>query len=468
MLGQRDATVGGTPELMEAFGATAAGVAEVLLRQSIMLREARERARATGDPAFSGGRFPETDLALRSIVDRIRDLGETASRAGAALRTADTTARMDIVFMSASQFTQVFGSAHPHTTPAPTPGPAPPTPPGPGPAPGGPTTVEDWRRVAYERAGVDTKDWDTSADMRTNDQRIRAIWDRYGQLYLANPKHLWWAGMAKFAGATVYAGMMDLKSVVDIADAEARRRALRQWIEQAMPGVGDDAAGHVLSVLVDLTGNQLNDFLDAFQRMEKAIADDLLWQHEVYRAAGLAALLPLVDRAYADRPDERRLLHRGWTEIDSGDPARVAAGTRDLVDVEQNYVLPPHFREMRSSPAGFAFAEILTFTAESPVPGGQAYRDVMIDKGLGDDILHGLGIPDPDVPFYRWDLPAPLDRIEGNLTLENDRWKWITRDMSPAYERFLAQHPDQMKQAMNTPVTELANARRKSPLPYQR
>jgi hypothetical protein len=464
MPAQPEATVGGTPELMEAFGATAAGVAEVLNRQSILLREARERMRATGDPTFSGGRFPETDLAMQSIVNRIRDLGETAGRVGAALRTADTTARMDIVFMSASQFTQVFGSAYPQTTPTPTPTP----PKGPGAAPGSPTTVDGWRQVAYERAGVDTKDWDTGADMRTNDERIRAIWDRYGELYLADPTHLWWAGMAKFAGATVYAGMMDLKSVVDITDAEARRRALREWIEQAVPGVGDDAAGHVLSVLVDLTGDQLDDFLDAFQRMEKAIADDLLWQHEVYRTGGLAALLPLVDQAYAGRPRERELLRGGWTDIASGDPGRVAAGTRNLVEVEQNHVLPPYFDEMRSSPAGFAFAEILTFTAESPVPGGQAYREVMIDKGLGDDILHGLGIPDLDVPFYRWRLPDPLDRIEGNLTLKDDRWKWITRDMSPAYERFLAEHPDQMEQAMKTPVADLANARRKSPLPYQR
>jgi hypothetical protein len=443
-----DTLMTATPELLDEYAARAGGAADALNRQALVLRDALQRFDATCDRATVSGPLPDPDQ-FRSLAARIHDLGREVAAVAAAVRTADTTAQVDLVIMRQSAFEPALRQATAPPTPAPTPV---------DPAVPHPTSIAGWRRLAYERAGVDTASWDPTVDMRANDARIQAIWERYGQFYLADPKHLWWAGMAKFAGSTVYAGMMDLKSIVDIAGAEERPRAIREWLSHATPGLADDALNRLASVLVDMTAEQLNGFLGLFQRMEKAIADDLLWQHEAYRTGGLPALLPfhLMGRI-------RTPVMNAWFDINSGDPSRVARGTRALVDQEQRKILPPYFDELRSTRAGEAFAEVLTLTTESPIPGGKAYRDVMVsDRQLGP-----IPLPDPRVPAHRRFLPGQLGRVRGNVADKDDRWEWIIRDMFPAYRRFLTDHREQMDVMMRTPVADLAHERRKSPVPYR-
>jgi hypothetical protein len=443
-----DALMSAVPELLDAYAAKATGVADALTRQAGELAAAVDRFTASTNRSALPGPLPDP-TRYRELAGRVADLGNRAGTTAAAVRTADTTPQVDLVFMPQTAFEQARARVAP-----PPPGPAPAAPP---PQPGSPplpSSAEGWRRLAYERIGIDPARWDAAADMRTNDAAIRAIWDRYGELYLSDPQHLWWAGMAKLGGSTVYAGMMDLKTMADLPD-DARAEALRQWIERLSPGVSGEALARLAATLTPLSSEQLNSFVVLFQRMQKAIADDLLWQHEAYRARGIPGLLPhlLTGRLHLDT-------YRAWLDIASGKPARVSQGNRALLEHEQRTILPRFYDELRSTPAGTAFAELITLTTESPIPGGRAYRDVMVARTWP---IPGL---DPEVPFPRAFMPGPLGRVRGNIADKDDRWEWITRDMWPAHERLLAQDPARMDQLMHTPVRELADARRLVPLPY--
>jgi hypothetical protein len=427
------------PELLDDYAARAAGVSGALAHEADRLAAAIDRFTATCDRSLLRGPLPDP-ARYRALATRIGELGTEAARTAAAVRTADTTAGVDIVSMPQAAFARArAGRAQPV-------------------APTAPPSIDEWRRRAYGNAGIDSTRWDPRADMHTNDATIRAVWERYGQLYLADPGRFWWAGIAKLGGATVYAGMMDLTSIADVTDREARVRALREWVQRAAPGLADDVVGWLLARIVEVSGEQLDSFIALFQRMQRAIADDLLWQHEAFLAGGLAALAPYVHRGLSAE------VYAAWVDIASGDRARVARGNLQLLEQEQREVLPDLYGELSGSPAGMALVEVLTLMTESPVPGGKPYRDVMVSEMR----LGPIPLPDPDVPLHRQLLPGPPAHVRGSIADTDDRWEWITADMWPAYERFVRAQPDQLDELMRTPVAELAEPRRESPLPYGR
>jgi hypothetical protein len=426
--------VSGVPENMDTWVAAAGGAAENLARRAGALREAQDSFRARCDRSLVPGDLPDVAATVERLSELTRVLGEDVARTAAAFRRLDTTPmKVDIVIVEQSALDRALTLVDPL-----------------------PTTVEGWRRRAYEKAGVDITGWDTSDDMMVNDARIQAIWERYGQLWLADPSKLQWAGMAKLGGCLVYAGMMDLRGVVALADPIARQQALRQWVERQMPGVDNIAVSWLTGQLLNLSSDTLRRFLAKFQQMQKAIADDLLWQHEAYLSGGLDALRP--HRAELGEAWEL------WQRIDSGDPATVTQANHELLRREQHDILPDHYAELRAidPPVGEVFTRVLTATAQSPIPGGRPYAEVI-------DIAPSAGGDDP-LPFQApWFLAEPIDDwligTKGNVAETTDRWAWIEADMWPAYQRY-AYNSEQLRRSMEAPVRTLADEHRILPIPY--
>ena len=94
---------------------------------------------------------------------------------------------------------------------------------------------ESWQFEALRLAGIDSEAWDPALDLAAIDAQVRAGWEYYGQLYASDPERFLWAGMAKLAGASVYAGLQDLHvlrraieagslSAEEVAEALRRQR----------------------------------------------------------------------------------------------------------------------------------------------------------------------------------------------------------------------------------------------------
>ena len=65
-----------------------------------------------------------------------------------------------------------------------------------------PLSVEQWRAIAYWRAGIDGSAWDPSQGLWANDATVQKVYDYYGSLFL-DRRELQWAGMASHHGADV-------------------------------------------------------------------------------------------------------------------------------------------------------------------------------------------------------------------------------------------------------------------------
>lgn len=95
-----------------------------------------------------------------------------------------------------------------------------------------------------------------------------------------------------------------------------------------------------------------------------------------------------------------------WDDIDSGDPARIAAANLQLVRREQGPVIQRYYDEMLARPSGETFTGELTGRAETPIPGSDSYRDFS---------------------------------EEGNLANYPDRFRWIKDSLWPAHQRLLGE-----------------------------
>jgi hypothetical protein len=144
----------------------------------------------------------------------------------------------------------------------------------------------------------------------------------------------------------------------------------------------------------------------------------------------------------------------------------VADGNVALLRREQLDIIQNDYEAMDShhGPAGDAFTEALTFTANNPIPGGHSYMH---------DYHHNVEIPlTPDVriPVVGWHLPqptvtTPIQVPTGNVSNFDDRWRWISQDMVPNYQHLL-HDPAHMQAIVDTPVADRAGDWRMVPLPY--
>lgn len=266
-----------------------------------------------------------------------------------------------------------------------------------------------WTNKALAAAGVSPADWKPTTRFRKTKPIFEKVYRYYADLYLADHR-LKWAAMAKLAGGEVYRGFRD-EIVVNEEFGEAVSKA----------GKRDDNA---LSV-GDLIGGAYQAYAGSMDiillQMQKAIFLDLAWQHQAYREGGIQALAAA--KARGEIGDD---IFRAWQDIDSGDPGRVSAGNMTLLKREQFTVLQGSgaggfYRQIQDIPDNDIIPETMSEEARSPIPGGKPFGKI---------------------------VPG------GDITKFEDRWKWLEKDMIPAFEKL---DPATLERLVNRSLDELAN-----------
>lgn len=329
----------------------------------------------------------------------------------------------------------------------------------------------DWAAVAYLQAGVDPATLDPGAGLVANDARVRAIYEFYGDAFRATPE-MQWAGFANLVGPTFYAGWQDihvLKTVIDDSD-----RAEYLWNVAMLP----ELPAPVWSIvdLVDAipvdgwdlaalaTSTTLGWLEVKMLAMQREIFDDIGWQLAAYRYGGLEA----VERGAAFLDDRRHLVD-AWTDVASGEPARLAEANRYFLEREQRQIIQDDYDAIFhfAPPAGPVLIALMSLIAQSPVPGGRPYREVVTREV-------SIPVPIPDEPdvWPPWELiPLSMGKISvtvprGNVANFDDRWEWIVTDLLPAYE-VLLDDPDRLHELIETPIeVRAAEQRLLGFLPY--
>jgi hypothetical protein len=251
-------------------------------------------------------------------------------------------------------------------------------------------SVADWRQRALRSAGIDPARWDPDAGFTATKPIVERVYAYDMELFNHDEKLLW-AGMAKLAGGQVYRGLTVTQATMDAAAMTA---------DQVVSA--DILIGYASTVQVKLLVGQ------------RAIFDDLAWQHQAFVEGGLPALEAASPAGLID----------AWRDIASGDPGRVRRGNRALLRREQEVVLAPFYASIRDIPDFEMIPKRMSADALSPIPGGKPFREV---------------------------VPG------GDITVFADRWKWIETDMLPAYEGLT---PARRRQLVNTPLADLAAHRR--------
>jgi hypothetical protein len=117
-----------------------------------------------------------------------------------------------------------------------------------------------------------------------------------------------------------------------------------------------------------------------------------------------------------------------WRKIDSGDPAQIADGNKQLLLREQSRVLQPYYDTISEMPNGKAFTEQTSSSTKSPIPGGQEFPD-----------------------------------DGGNVANLRDRWDWIEKDMLPKYQQLLTENPQEAKRLIGEPLDQAAKRFHQAP-----
>ena len=204
---------------------------------------------------------------------------------------------------------------------------------------------------------------------------LNAVYRFYEKIYLSATAYEW-AGLAKLAGASVYAGLSDF-----------------EWgkrIILVLPGFGPLSESLTISLSTEIQRILMNANRDIF--------DDLAWQFTAYRLSGLCALEFARENGADINIAPWRLIDEG---IENNDLTRIVAGNLALLRREQEIIAQPRWDELAGLPAGTGAVVSFLFSilAENPIPNGPDFADV---------------------------VPG------GNITVFDDRWAWVSDSPDPS------------------------------------
>jgi uncharacterized protein YukE len=324
--------------------------------------------------------------------------------------------------------------------------------------------ADEWRQISYFLAGIDH--WDPSEGLVANDANVQAVYKLYGELW-SHDHNLQWAGMANLVGPLFYGGWQDMETLRTLSDGGDRERYILETLGLPhLPGIlykPADLAQDLIpgGAISSLGSGELDWYEKRFLDMQKQIFDDMAWKHVAYSMGGIEMMRTLRSNGQIESTEMGN-----WEHIASGDPGRVDQGNLGLLRREQLRIIQNDYTDMdnHDGPVGDTFTEVLTFTANNPIPGGHSYMH---------DYHHNVEIPltpDVKVPFTPWHLPqahvtTPIQVPTGNVSNFEDRWNWISHDMVPNYQHLL-HDPGQMQAIVDTPVAQRADDWRMVPLPY--
>jgi hypothetical protein len=251
---------------------------------------------------------------------------------------------------------------------------------------------DKYQQQSFEALGLRDREQFDAMDMQ---ERNKLISGAYAGMYLADPDTYKWAGMAAYTSSKVGEGM---------ADAGA------------------------LGMVSQIDGDE---FGDSLEQGNKAIFDDIYWQHLAFQNGGVEELEKAAEqgtiapaqleswRALAAAQEARnQAMADGDDEALQAADAQVWAANKGLLRHEQEVVLQDGvytdhaemFEDMSSAWA----VDIAGFA--SPIPGD-----------------------DSDFEDYVED---------GNIADFDDRWRWIEDQMLPAYQDRDGNHRDEMVEDM--------------------
>ena len=231
------------------------------------------------------------------------------------------------------------------------------------------------------QGAVDLNQFDPNTTFTQNVKFIKSVYGYYEQLYATHEDELIWAGMAKMAGAPVFAGLSDAQHV------------------RYNPFDGIELT------LANLLSLKLADFQRELMSANKSIFEDMGWQHRAYVASGIWAL------KHVDEKDQSAALRKvdipAWNRIDEGirngaNPSQdIVDGNRSLLEREQRDIVQDTYdnlEALRVEFLGFGIAsynDILSMFARNPIPRGMEFA---------------------------------IFNPSGNIRVYADRWGWIAGD----------------------------------------
>jgi hypothetical protein len=238
---------------------------------------------------------------------------------------------------------------------------------------------------------IDLNDYDPANGFflpnSNNYKYIQTVYYYYMQLFQQYPEKFYWAGMAKPAGASVYAGMVDMAT----------------WKTSVFVSNQD-----VDKVLIDfmIQGN-------------KDIFMDMAWAHHAYAASGIEALDYIREKeglGVTDFP-AWKLVNEGFQE---SSVTKLREGNRLILLREQNVVMPPLYDKMKIvwlDPGTRLEQFLATDLAGIAYPPKNAAGEINIDEMFSinsrNPVQYQLG------PSLRQVVP------NGKLSDFNHRWAWI-------------------------------------------
>ncbi|HEY0500226.1 MAG TPA: hypothetical protein VGD48_31070 [Kutzneria sp.] len=298
-----------------------------------------------------------------------------------------------------------------------------------------------WLVKAANEAGIDLSKWDPKAGVDGNLGNIMSVYKFYGKLFLDHPE-LQWAGMANMIGPSFAGGFMDLDSMKDFAHGLADKiNSLPPELRAAVPQELRDLA----SAGADLTGDELGWFENKFLAMQKHIFIDQGSMHEAYVNGGAGAI---DEMRRAGLIDDRAA--NAWNDMASGDPSRIQHGNTDLLYREQNQVIAKQYDEMynHDGVVGKAMTYGMTVAGQASIPGTHTpgeYKPLTVGA---DVTVPGL-FSDETVGAH---VKTPLPSF--NVADRDHRWDYVTHDTLPAYQKLLAEHPDQARAIVASSVPD--------------
>ncbi|RYU14208.1 WXG100 family type VII secretion target [Nocardioides iriomotensis] len=312
-----------------------------------------------------------------------------------------------------------------------------------------PTLREYWNHRAAEVAGIDLAAWDPTLGADANRDIIVEVYEYYARLYLDHPD-LQWAGMANMIGPSFAAGFFDLAQFRRIGESVGDLPpALRGAVP---PGVDQ---------LADLSVEELRFFETTFLDMQQQIFFDQGAMHQAYVDGGMAAIEEMV--AAGIIPPE---IGDAWADVDSGVPARVAAGNVRFLLREQQDIIDDDYQVMYDhSPTGPAMTWAMTLIGAPSIPDAQGYADVFpLTVGFDTPGPENIGTPSSifgrPIPHVSVDNPTQVHVTvetplpDGNIAHFDDRWALIEQDTLPRYQDLLARDPDRARAIIGSSVED--------------
>lgn len=195
--------------------------------------------------------------------------------------------------------------------------------------------------------GVNVDQYVVANDFLPNRPYIHSVYEYYAKLHREEPEKFLWAGLAKQAGAPVYAGLSDAQNG-------------RAGIAIATFGIIDNQTLKTIQdILIDANIN---------------IYNDLAYQFVAYRTGGIDSIEYLFEEGIIDFNGRT-----AWRKIDEG--SDISGGNQDLLRREQFEILRATYLDLNAIADG-KVSWLFSVLAKNPVPLGPFFRDVVPDGNI--------------------------------------------------------------------------------------